>query len=163
LVVGSFSVVQLTTSYQLAEFNSGNSVLDNWLKNNGVQAQQSNTAAVYLLLNGGTVVGYYEIAMSSIEQSKSTVRVSKGTGKHRIPMALIARLAIDLSIQGKGYGAILLKDAVLRAILASVSVACHGILVHAIDDSAVAFYSRFGFEISPIAPRTLMVLLKDFK
>lgn len=163
MVDGNLSVVQLAPAHQVEAFDSGNQVLDNWLRKNGLQAQQSNTAAVYLLLQGENVLGYYAIAMSSIEQSESTSRVRKGTGNYRIPMALVARLAVDVKSQGKGYGSALLKDALVRTVAASQSVACHGILVHAIDEAATNFYQRFGFEPSPISSRTLMVLLKDIK
>lgn len=158
-----FALVQIEPHYELAGFDSGNQLLDNWLKRNASQAQQSNTASVYLLLLGSQIIGFYAIAMGSVSQGESTVRVRKGTGGHSIPMAIIARLAVDRNFQGNGFGAALLKDAILRTLTASQSVACHGILVHAIDDSAADFYAKFGFEQSPISSRTLMLLLKDVK
>ncbi len=163
MVADNFSLVQLAPHHQLEVFHSGNQLLDTWLKRNGLQAQQSNTAAVYLLLDSEQVVGFYAIAMGSVAQTESTARVRKGTGGHPIPMAIIARLAVDLNFQGNGYGTALLKDAVLRTLAASQSIACHGILVHAFDDAAADFYRKFGFEQSPFAVRTLMVLLKDVK
>ncbi len=163
MVADNFALVQLGPHHGLASFESGNQLLDTWLKRNALQAQQSNTASVYLLLAADQVIGFYAIAMGSVAQSESTVRVRKGTGGHPIPMAIIARLAVDLSFHGNGYGAALLKDALLRTLAASQNIACHGILVHAINDEAVEFYRKFGFEQSPIAPRTLMVLLKDVR
>jgi hypothetical protein len=37
------------------------------------------------------------------------------------------------------------------------------VLVHAIDDSAAAFYQRYGFEPSGLDDRTLMVTLSDIR
>jgi hypothetical protein len=34
-------------------------------------------------------------------------------------------------------------------------------LVHAIDEEAVTFYRKFGFEPSPLDPEQLMLLMKD--
>ena len=36
-------------------------------------------------------------------------------------------------------------------------------LVHAIDEQAVAFYRRFGFEQSPLDSKQLMLLMKDLR
>lgn len=156
-------LVQLQSDHDLANFDSGNPLLDNWLTRNALQAQQSNTAAVYLLLSEQQVIGFYAIAMGSVSQNESTARVRKGTGGYPIPMAIIARLAVDRNFQGNGYGVALLKDAVVRTLAASTSIACHGILVHALNDSAAEFYAKYGFEPSPIASRTLMLLLSDLK
>lgn len=163
MVKDNLALVQLQSIHNLKDFDSGKPLLDNWLAKNALQAQQSKTAAVYLLLSDQRVVGYYAIAMGSVSQDESTLRVRKGTGGHPIPMAIVARLAVDRNFQGKGYGAALLKDAVIRTLAASTNIACHGVLVHALDDSAAEFYTKYGFEPSPIARRSLMLLLKDFK
>jgi hypothetical protein len=36
-------------------------------------------------------------------------------------------------------------------------------MVHAIDDEAAAFHTRFGFEPSPLEPNQLMLLMKDLR
>ncbi|WP_156427662.1 hypothetical protein [Thiohalocapsa sp. ML1] len=38
-----------------------------------------------------------------------------------------------------------------------------GLLTHAVDDAAQAFYLRLGFEASPRAPMTLMITLADLQ
>jgi hypothetical protein len=38
-----------------------------------------------------------------------------------------------------------------------------GALVHAIDEEAVAFYQKFGFEKSPLDAKQLMLLMKDLR
>ena len=69
-----------------------------------------------------------------------------------IPIALLARLAVDLNHQGRGLGAALLRDAVYRVRLASAQVAVRAVVVHAIDDPAVAFYERLASVRSPPRP-----------
>jgi predicted N-acetyltransferase YhbS len=75
-------------------------------------------------------------------------------------VCLIARLAVDHSEQGIGLGRSLLLDALQRTEGASRSVAMRAVLVHAIDDEAAAFYSRFGFKPASAEPLTLMVPLE---
>ena len=41
-------------------------------------------------------------------------RMIKGMSRYPIPVVLLARLAVDLSVAGRGLGAWLLRDAMLR-------------------------------------------------
>jgi predicted N-acetyltransferase YhbS len=82
---------------------------------------------------------------------QATERVKKGLARHPIPIILLARLAVDVSIHGKGVGSALLKDALQRA-------------AHAADTiGARAFYEHFTFESSPSDPYHLLLIMKDLK
>jgi predicted N-acetyltransferase YhbS len=74
---------------------------------------------------------------------------------------LLARLAVDLSEQGQGLGAALLKDALLRTIQAAEIAGLRAMLVHAKDDAAKSFYQKFGFEPSPIDAYHLFLRVSD--
>lgn len=76
---------------------------------------------------------------------------------------LLARLAVDLSVQGEGVGAWLLQDALRRTLTASQEVGVRVLLVHAINETARSFYERFGFETSPTDPLILQLLIKDIR
>jgi predicted N-acetyltransferase YhbS len=78
-----------------------------------------------------------------------------------IPVVLLGRLAIDAEWQGKGLGADLLRDAVLRMLTAGETIGVRAILVHAISDTAKTFYERHGFRPSPVEPLTLMITLSE--
>jgi GNAT superfamily N-acetyltransferase len=83
--------------------------------------------------------------------------------RHPIPVVLLARLAVDRSVAGKGIGSRLLRDAMTRAVAAADAIAIRAVLVHAIDDNARAFYIHHGLEPSPTDPRHLMILIKDIQ
>jgi GNAT superfamily N-acetyltransferase len=155
---------QIEKEHDLESFCSGRPALDEWLKSTALQARYSGTAATFVVTNfNGQVVGYYSLAMGSINQSDATERVKKGTGSHKIPVILLARLAIDEGHQGIGLGRALLKDAVVRAVNISKDAGVRAILTHPIDEKASAFYKRFGFEESPIDTYQVMILLKDVR
>ncbi len=155
---------QIEQEHNLESFCSGRPALDEWLKRTALQARYSGTAATFVLTNPeGQVLGYYSLATGSINQRDATERVKQGTGSHKIPVILLARLAIDEGHQGIGLGRALLKDAVVRAINISKDAGVRAILTHPIDEKAAAFYKRFGFEESPIDPDQLMILLKDVR
>ena len=78
-----------------------------------------------------------------------------------IPVILIGRLAVDSRFHGVGLGASLLQDAVLKAVEASRLIGARAVIVYAVDDSAVAFYQRFGFAIMPKSARCLYLLTAD--
>jgi len=76
-----------------------------------------------------------------------------------IPVIVLGRLAADRRWSGKGIGAGLLKDAVLRSLQVTQEIAGRALLVHAISEPARRFYLKFGFIESPIDPMTLMLNL----
>lgn len=78
-----------------------------------------------------------------------------------IPVAVLARLAVDSAWQGNGIGRALFRDAVSRIAHAADLIGIRGIVVYAISDAAPAFYLRLGFEPSPGEPMTLMITLAD--
>lgn len=77
-----------------------------------------------------------------------------------IPMAIIGRLAIDKGWQGKGLGAAMLQDAVLRTAQAASILGIRGVLVHAISDQARAFHEHYGFQAANTAPMALVLSIK---
>lgn len=76
-----------------------------------------------------------------------------------IPVIILGRLTVDSHYKGKGIGAGLLKDAILRAKSVSNHVGAKTLLVHALSDEAKAFYFKFGFTESGIQSRTLLLSL----
>jgi GNAT superfamily N-acetyltransferase len=109
------------------------------------------------------VVGYHALTAASIAREQATTRAARGVPRHPIPAALLARLAVDVSVQGRGIGAWLLRDAMLRTVSASEAVGIRVLPVHAFDADARRFYERHGFEASPTDPVNLKMLMKDLR
>jgi GNAT superfamily N-acetyltransferase len=78
-----------------------------------------------------------------------------------VPVILIGRLAIDSRVQGRGIGADLLRDAVLRILQAAEIAGIRALLVSAISANAKRFYERYGFISSPANPQTLMITVTE--
>jgi predicted N-acetyltransferase YhbS len=70
------------------------------------------------------------LAAGSVGREEVPPRIAKGLGSYPIPIILLARLAVDRSQQGRGLGASLLKDAILRAAQAADIVGCRALLAH---------------------------------
>ncbi|WP_370317212.1 GNAT family N-acetyltransferase [Pseudoalteromonas sp.] len=153
----------LTDEHVLDVFSCGKPELDDWLIRKALKNHKRNNTRVYVVCDDNNkVIGYYAIAMGSV-QRESALSSLKRNSPNPIPMVVLARLAVDEGYKGRGIGVGLLKDCVLRSVHAMNVVGGAGILVHAIDDEAKAFYKRFGFNESPIDAMTLMARVIDIE
>ncbi len=151
----------LTADHILNDFNCGHDTLNNWLKRYAIQNQKANAAKTFVVCKDLRVVGYYSLAVGSIEHEVATARTKKGLARHPIPVMILARLAVDFRYQGKKIGSGLLKDAIVRTLQAADHAGIRAIFVHAKDNDARRFYKHFDFEESPIDSLKLMLLIKD--
>ncbi|KTG21622.1 GCN5 family acetyltransferase [Pseudoalteromonas sp. XI10] len=153
----------LTDEHVLDVFSCGKPELDDWLIKKALKNHKRNNTRVYVVCDDNNkVIGYYAIAMGSV-QRESALSSLKRNSPNPIPMVVLARLAVDEGYKGRGIGVGLLKDCVLRSVHAMNVVGGAGILVHALDDEAKAFYKRFGFNESPIDAMTLMARVIDIE
>lgn len=161
---GVWSQAELLKSvHQVGQFDCGKHALNVYLHKHALTNQQSGAARTYVTQEAGRVIGYYSLAAASAEYDKPPARVTKGLAKHPVPLTLLARLAVDRSVQGQGVGASLLQDALLRHLQAQQVIGSRALLVHAKDDEAAAFYLRYGFAPSPLDPYHLFLLTKDIQ
>ena len=156
-------IEKLQPHHAVEAFDCGHEVLNRFLQKHAVQNQFSGGSQTYVGLVDNIVVGYYALAVGSVEQDNATERVKKGLAKHSMPIMLLARLAVDLHWQKQGVGAALLKDATLRTLQAADIAGIRALVVHAKDNVANKFYERFDFLPSPSDALHLFILLKDVR
>ena len=152
----------LTDAHELNEFSSGVGSLDDWLRKRARPNQVSGASRTFVVADGQRVVGYYALASGAIAVGSSVGRFRRNM-PDPIPVAVLGRLAIDRSQQGRGLGRALFRDCALRVAHAADTIGIRGIVVHAISEPAKAFYLALGFDASPTEPMTLMVTLADIR
>jgi GNAT superfamily N-acetyltransferase len=157
------SPVPLEASHDLSTFDCGAPALNEYLQKFALVNHRNQSARTYVARRGDVVVGYYTLAAGSVRREDTPARIAKGLSRHPVPIILLARLAVDRGEQGRGLGAGLVKDALLRAVQAADLIGCRAVLVHAKDEAAKAFYQHFGFEPSPVDELHLYLLMKDIK
>lgn len=137
---------QLIDEHAADSFDSGVDVLDQWLRRHAQHAQAMRTARTFLWHAGDRlVVAYFSLAAHLLMRAELPKRVGRGSPSF-IPAILLARLALDRSLHGRGLGGELLWDALSRAVQASNIAAARLVVVDAIDARAVRFYRHHGFE-----------------
>jgi len=150
----------LTPAHNVIAFESGEPVLDEWLKKRALANEASGASRTYVVCTGGRVVGYYALANGAVAQERATGRVRRNM-PDPIPIMLIGRLAVDREYQGRGLGIGLLRDAILRTLQAADIGGIRAILVHAMSEEARRFYAHCGFAASPLEPMTLMITVAE--
>lgn len=148
--------------HQLDDFDSGVASLDDWLKRRARANQASGASRTFVVADDARVIGYYALASNSVASNEATGRMRRNM-PDPVPVIALGRLAVDRTYQKLGLGRDLLQDAAKRVLTAADLVGIRGMIVHAIDDRAKAFYLRHGFLPSPTSDMTLMIPLGDLK
>jgi GNAT superfamily N-acetyltransferase len=139
--------------HDTSQFQSGNEALDRWLHRYAGQSQRRDAARTFVVTHASVVIGYYALLAGELDRNEAAERTRKGMSRHYpIPVAILARLAVDHRQQNRGLGATLLQDALRRVTLASEQLAVRAVLVHAIDEPAARFYQHFGFRALSATP-----------
>ena len=153
----------LSENHDIERFNSGESSLDDWLRRRARANQVSGATRTYVICEkNGRVIGYYAIASGVVTVASAPGRFKRNM-PDPIPVAVLARLAVDHDWQRKGLGRALFRDAAQRVAQAAEVIGIRGIVVHAISEEARSFYVTLGFVPSRHEPMTLMVTLADVR
>lgn len=158
-----YRIEKLARRHAVDGFDCGEDALNRFLVRFALPGQQANASQTYVGLADETVIGFYTLVVGEVRYDDAPERLTKGLARHPVPVMVLARLAVSADWQGKGVGAGLLRDAVLRTLQAADIVGIRALAVHAKDDRARAFYQRFDFVSAPTDPLHLFALIKDLR
>jgi GNAT superfamily N-acetyltransferase len=149
---------RLDTSHDFSKFDCGKQVLNDWLRNTA-SGSEGTTARTYVVcIENRVVVGYYCISTGSIERKALPAKFKRQQGiPNQIPVAIIGRLAVDFSYKRIGLGHDLLSDALKRVASAAEIIGIRAVLVHALDEESVPFYTEHKFQHCPTGDRTFFL------
>jgi GNAT superfamily N-acetyltransferase len=159
----NLGITKLSNAHVVTGFECGRHELNRFLVRYALANQQIDDSQTYVALVEGTVVGYYTLAVGSVEYDTAAPSLRQDRPRRSIPIMLLARLAVDHRWQGRGIGKALLKDAMLRTIQAADIAGISAVVVHAKDQAAREFYQHFDFAQSPTDPLHLFITLKDVR
>ena len=151
---------KLSATHVLSDVDSGEPVLDEWLRRRALHNEANGSSRTYVVCEGAKVVGYYTPAVGAVVHAVAPGRVRRNMSDP-LPVMVLGRLAVDQGHQRRGIGTGLLRDAVLRTVQAAGIAGIRAILVHAISAAAKRFYEACGFIASPIDPLTVMITVAE--
>lgn len=161
------SPVPLQPKHQLEEFSCSSEEQTNWLRRHARQSVASGSTRVFVVteVDADQVVAYYAWCMAQLSLEAVPERVRRGAGKYPQPVALLARLGVDSRHEGRGLGAGLLKDVLLRFVAVADEIGTRALLVHAESEIARNYYLHLlpDFLPSPTDPLHLVLLAKDLR
>lgn len=129
------------------QFDSGEAVLDEWLRRYAGQNRSRDTAATWVITDADNlVVAYASVAMTGIDRSAAPETVAKGA-PDPVPALLLGRLAVDRRYANLGIGTALAAHVLATAVELNAKAACRAVVVTAFNQNARAWWERLGFHL----------------
>lgn len=159
--------VELNSNHKTARslFDCENKALNTFISTQSGQHSKLDVAKTWALVSEqGELIGFYSLSAMLIDCGELPKTVIKKYPNYQfLPAALLGRIAVDKKYKGKGYGKLLLMDAIHRTINASESVGIAFLIVNAKDESVVKFYGKFGFQRVAGKPLKLWIPMKTLR
>ncbi len=158
-----FNIVPLDVDHNLEEFNSGSDELNVWLRLRARANEKNNASRTFVAVSSsGEIAGYYSLSSGAVGRDEAQGFLRRNM-PDPVPVMVLGRLAVDLRYQAHGLGRALVGDALYRVLRISTETGVRGLIVHALTDEVIAFYSRFGFKPYRNDPRDLVLLVSTIE
>lgn len=154
--------IAIAPEHRLEGFDCGKAALSDWLRSHALENEGKASRTFVVTTAGGEVAGYYSLASGSVTRSEMPRRIRHGL-PNPTPVMVLGRLAVDLRHRGRGLASGMLREAMLRTLRVSQEAGVRALIVHAIDDEAITFYSRYGFQLFPPETRTLLLPIETIR
>jgi GNAT superfamily N-acetyltransferase len=142
------------------QFDSGQPVLDEWLRRYAGQNRRRDTAATWVITDPqDAVIAYASVAMTGIDRSAAPEALAKGA-PDPVPALLLGRLAVDHRYGSLGIGTALAAHVLATVVELNEKAACRAVVVTALNPSARTWWGRLGFHpFDPDDPELLDLYL----
>jgi hypothetical protein len=137
----------LTRQHDRAAFDCGRSELNEYIRRFARQNHQSGAAKTFVATTDSdpaVILGYYTISPGVIDFAKAPPQITKSLGRYEVPVFRLGRLAVSLTVQGRGLGGDLLLAAAARGLSVAQEVGGVALAIDAKDQRAAKWYIRFG-------------------
>lgn len=149
----------LESTVERGEFCCGSEPLDHYFRAQVSQDVRRRVTTCFVALHEtGRVGGFYTLAATGILLNELPAAMTTRLPRYpSVPAVRMGRLAVDRTARGRGLGAALLADALMRS--STAEIAAYALVVDAKDEAAAAFYEHHGFVRFASQPRTLFLPL----
>ena len=145
-------ITLLEKSHNRKDFECEEESLTEYIRKQVSQDIEKDLAACFVAVdNDKNVIGYYTLTSESLGRDLIPEKYIKQVPRnYNAPVILLGRLARDIKTKGTGLGEHLLLDALFRSYkLSQESIGAMAVVVDPLNEYAVEFYTKFGFEQLP--------------
>jgi GNAT superfamily N-acetyltransferase len=159
-----FRIETLQKAHPRKGFDSGNGLVNEWLKAKALQNQEKHLSVTKVLLDGnGAIAGFYSLATGQVDFGDLPADVVTKLPKRLLPVAVLAWLGIASRSQGQRLGQKLLAQALCDCHEAGKTFAFIAVILDSVDDASRSFYQRFDFAPLPGRPYRLFLSIKQLE
>lgn len=158
----TYRIEPLTEEHDRSGFTSGSAALDRYFQTQASQDVRRRIATCFVAVGheSGDIAGYYTLTATSIALDTLSPALIKKLPRYPVvPAALLGRLAVSRSHQGRGLGGALLADALKRS--ARTELGVFAMMVDAKDEGAQRFYEHYGFTLLPGSGRRMYLPIDE--
>lgn len=137
----------LDNSHDRTQFDCGNPALNTYLQKTARQHITKGMSRTFVLVTNDSpkiILGFYTLSICEVETDYLPREIAKKY-PDQVPAVKLARLAVSMNHQNKGYGNYLIGSVVEKIILILENVGIMGLFVDAKDNHAKEYYEQFGF------------------
>ena len=130
-------------------FCCGKDSLDNYIRKQASQDLKRRISTVFVLIDEPelNILAYYTLSAYTVDITALDEALAKRLPRYpQLPATLLGRLAVDNKQKGKRFGELMLIDALKKALNVSAQVASLTVVVEAVDEVALNFYLKYGFQ-----------------
>ncbi len=149
-----------------SHFCCGKDSLDNYIRKQASQDIKKKVATVFVSIDDADdkaeVLAYYTLSVYTVEVTSLDDAFAKSLPRYPLlPATLIGRLAVDRLHKEKKLGKLMLIDALFKCLEVSNQVASLAVIAEALDEEAVNFYLKYGFQKFNYSPFKLYIPMKS--
>jgi len=146
-ILVTLTIETLTKAHNRKDFDCGDTELNNFLQKIARQNMDKGLSKTFVLIDTAKpteIIAYMSLVVCEVLTKEIPHQWTKKYPQ-RIPAAKLAKLAVSQTQQHKGYGEMLLIDAMQKTLQVSQKMGIAGLFVDAKHAPAKAYYHQFGF------------------
>ncbi len=124
--MGTSPVIEpLGSHHDRAAFSCGNEDLDRYFHRLASQDLKRKVAVPFVLIEptASNIAGFYTLSALSVRVGEFPESITRKLPKYPVmPATLLGRLAVDRRYRAKGYGGLLIMDALRRSLRQSLTI-----------------------------------------
>jgi len=140
-------IEELDKRHQRNRFDCGDIDLNTFVQTLAGQQQRKGVSKTFVLVDSARpkiMLGFFSLTACEVITENLPLSLARKYPS-KAPGAKLARLAVDRQHQGKGYGQLMMIDAMHKIVLVAENIGIIGFFVDAKHYAARSYYAQFGF------------------